>query len=87
MVELRPIRNLMEEQPASFRPLGISPSTWTEAIIVAVRKPLFRQCQIRIRFLAELPYELFKPLVFGRERSCETADPEAPEHETDHFWR
>jgi hypothetical protein len=87
MVESRPSPNLRAQRPIWFRPSGISPSDWTEAIIIAVRRRLFRRCQIRIKFLGDLPYESFKPLVFGTGPPRAPADPESPEHEKDHFWR
>jgi hypothetical protein len=86
MVESRPLPNLRAKQPVWFRTSDISPSDWTEAIIIAVRRRLFRRCQIRIEFLADLPYESFKSLVFGTDHARKAADREAPEHERDHFW-
>jgi hypothetical protein len=87
LVESRALPNLREQQKVWLRPLGVSPSDWTEGTIVAIRKPLFRRCQIRISFLADLPYGSFKSLVFGAEHPREAAARNAPEHETDHLWR
>jgi hypothetical protein len=87
MVESRSLPKGMQQQSVWFRTLGVSPSAWTEGIIVAVRKPLFRKCQIRIRFRAPFPYESFRTLVFGPDRLCENANREFAEHEKDHFWR
>lgn len=87
MVELRRLPSLAERQPVWFRAVGVSPGDWTEGIVVALRKPLFRQGQVRIKFLADLPYDAFKPLAFGTEHLREVAGPGAPDHEKDHFWR
>jgi hypothetical protein len=87
LVEARPAPRLKEQQKLWFRPQGVSPCDWTEGTVVAIRKPLFKWCQVRIRFLTDLPYASFKPLVFGAECPPETATPEAPEHEKDHLWR
>jgi len=87
MVEASCLPSRMERQSVWLRPLGVSPSDWTEGIIVSVRKPLFRKCQVRIAFLAPFPYESFKTLVYGPEHLRETAGPQLPEHEQDHFWR
>jgi hypothetical protein len=87
LVEARPASRLREQQKVWFRPLHVAQGEWTEGTVVAIRKPLFRQCQIRIRFLTDLPYASFKPLVFGTECPPEPATPEAPEHEKDHLWR
>jgi hypothetical protein len=87
MVESRTLPKLKEQQKVWLRPAGVSPSDWTEGIVVAIRKPMFRPCQIRIQFLVDLPYDSFKPLVFGEGRQCRPADPDAPEHEKDHYWR
>lgn len=87
LVESRPLPSLREQQRVWFRPLCASSSDWTEAIVIAVRRRLFRRHQVRLRFLADLPYESFKLLAFGTGRPRKTADPERPEHEKDHFWR
>ncbi len=87
LVESCAAPNLKEHQSVWLHPLGVSTSDWTEGIIVDIRKPLFRRCQIRMRFSTDLPYESFKPLAFGVESAGETAVREAPEHEQDDFWR
>jgi hypothetical protein len=87
MVEARANPNLKEQHKVWLRPLGVSSSDWTEGTIVAIYKPLFRRCQIRISFAADLSYEVFKPLVFGEMADHETAAREAPEHEKDDYWR
>jgi hypothetical protein len=87
MVESRRLPNVKEQQKVWLRPVGVSPSDWTEGIIVAIRRPLFRQCQIRISFLADISYASFKPLVFGADHLREAAAPEAREHEKDHLWK
>jgi hypothetical protein len=87
MVESRAVPKLKEQQKVWLRPLGLSVGDWTEGTIVAIRKPMFRPCQIRIRFLADLPYDSFKPLVFGEKPPREPAVGESPEHERDHYWK
>jgi hypothetical protein len=87
MVELRRLPRRMERQPVWLRPRGFSPGESPEGIIVSVRKPLFRRCQVRIGFLAPFPYESFKTLVFGPDHLHEIAGCELPEHEMDHFWK
>jgi hypothetical protein len=87
LVETRALPGLKEQQKVWLRPLGVSTSDWTEGIIVAIRKPLFRPCQVRIRFLSDLPYASFKPLVFGVENSRKATTAETPEHEQDPMWR
>jgi hypothetical protein len=87
MVEARANPNLKEQNKVWLRPLGVSSGDWTEGTIVGVHKRLFRRCQIRISFAADLPYEVFKPMVFGEGTDQTTADREAPEHEKDTYWR
>jgi hypothetical protein len=87
MVELLRGPSWKERQSVWLRPPGVGPDDWTEGIIVAVRKPFLRPCRVRISFLAELPYELYKALAFGAGRPRAAAGSAAPEHEKDHFWR
>jgi hypothetical protein len=87
MVESRRRPPQVDRQSVWLRLIGVSPSDWPEGIIVSVRKPLFRSCQIRIGFVAPFPYESFKTLVFGPDHLHDMADRDRPEHETDHFWK
>lgn len=87
LIELRAHSHLAEQQSVWLRPAGVGAGTWTEGVIVAIRKPLFRPCRISIRFVADLPYDLFKTLVFGTGAPHEPAGAGGPEHEKDHFWR
>ena len=87
LIELRPKSHLAEQQSVWLRPPGVEPGAWIEGAIISIRKPLFRACQIRIRFLADLPYDLFKNLVFGTGEPHESAGAVGPEYEKDHFWR
>ncbi len=87
LVESGPLPKLARGQSVWLRPAGIAASDWAEASVVAVRKPWFRSWQIRVEFLAELPYSSFRPLVFEKDPGFGTADRAVPEHEMDHFWR
>jgi len=77
----------MERQSVWLRPAGLPQSDWPEGVIVSARKPFFRSWQIRIGFLAPVPYESFKTLVFGPDQLEDIADRERPEYEKDHFWK
>jgi hypothetical protein len=68
-------------------PLEVSPRDWAEGIIISANKPFFGSCQLRIRFIADFPYEAFKMLVYGPNKSLEVGRLETPEHEKDHLWR
>ncbi len=87
MIEARQRPRLTERQSVWLRPLGVVPSDWLEGIIVGVRKPWLRKCQLRIAFLAPFPYESFKAMVYGPEDLHDVAVRESPEHEQDHFWK
>jgi hypothetical protein len=87
MIKSRRIPSRIERQPVLLRPGGPESSAWVEGMIVSVRKMMFRDCQIRIGFLAPFPYELFKTLVFGPDHCRELAPPVEIEHEQDGFWR
>jgi hypothetical protein len=87
LVETRALPGVKEQQKVWLRPLGVSPGDWTEGVLVAARKPFFRPCQVRIRFLNDLPYESFKPLVFGVDKHRPSPAGDRPEHEQDRIWR
>jgi hypothetical protein len=57
-----------------------------DGIMVLAVKPFFGKCSIRIQFLAPLPFQTFKMLVYGTEEiDMDLGD--RPIHETDQFWR
>jgi hypothetical protein len=87
LLELRPLPDLVAGQTVWFRPSEVTPCEWAEARLIAIRRPLFRRWQIRVQFLADLPYSSFQPLVFATGQAPETRDRDVPEHEMDHFWR
>jgi hypothetical protein len=87
LVEAAPLPSRTERLSVLVRIQGASPEDWVEGVVVATKKSFFRKCQIRIGFLAPLPYESFKTLVYGPSPSSEAADSERLEHEKDHFWR
>jgi hypothetical protein len=87
MIKTRRLPGPKEGQSVWLLPRGLSPSDWAEGIIVSIRKPLLRECQVRIKLLAPFPYESFKTLVHGPDHVRKIDRLEAPEHEQDHFWR
>jgi len=87
MVESRQLVGRAERQPVWMRALAVEPAEWTEAVVVRVKKPLFRRCQVRLRFLAPFPFESFKMLVYGPDQGGVSETEETPEHERDKFWR
>jgi hypothetical protein len=86
-VQTRSNAHLAEQQSVWILPPGVEAAGWTEGVVVAIGKPLFRPRQVRIRFLADLPYELFKTLVFATGKPHEPVGAVGPEYEKDHFWR
>lgn len=87
MVESHPLPNLKAQQKVWLRPLAVAADDWMEGTIVAIRKRLFRPCQIRIRFLTDLPYDAFKPLVFRDRDRRRPAGAGEPDYEKDHYWK
>lgn len=79
--------NREETQSVWLRPVGIPTSEWAEANIVSIRKRFLGKCQIRIKFVAPLPFEAFKTLVYGPEHATQPEDRDLPDHERDYFWR
>ncbi len=86
-VRLRRAPGLLKGQSVWLLPRGLSPGDWSEGVIVSIRKPFLRECQVRIRLLASLPYESFKALVHGPDHEHKIDRVGAPEHEQDHFWK
>jgi hypothetical protein len=87
MIESRRLPLRLVRKSVWLRAVGVSPSDWLEGIVVSGRKPIFRNCQLRIRFLAPFPYESFKTLVFVPDSDGTIAVPDTPEHEKNHFWK
>ena len=56
---------LMTGQSVWIRPHKASAAAWKEGRVIAVRKPLFGKCKVRISFLVPFEYETFKQLVYG----------------------
>jgi hypothetical protein len=87
LVESPRLQRLFERQAVWLRPVSLPMSDWTEGFITSVRSRLFRKCQIRITFLAALPYETFKALVYGTDELGTAEFSDSPDHEKDHFWK
>jgi hypothetical protein len=87
LVELQRLPDLSPRQSVWVHPHKESQVGWFEGRIISVRKPLLRQCKVRILFLAPLGYEPFKKLVYGPEYLSDGCPRVAPAHEQDHFWK
>ena len=55
-------------------------------IVVSTVKPFLGKCSIRIWFLAPLPYQTFKMLVYGSEGTDMNLK-DRPDYENDQYWR
>ena len=55
-------------------------------IVVSAVKPFLGKRSIRIRFLAPLPYQTFKMLVYGSE-GIDMNLRDRPDYERDQYWR
>jgi len=69
-----------------LKALGDISTPAIDGILVSAVKPFLGKCAIRIRFLAPLPYQTFKVLVYGSER-IDINVRDRPVHESDQFWR
>jgi len=69
-----------------LKALGDISTPAIDGIVVSAVKPFLGKCAIRIRFLAPLPYQTFKVLVYGSER-IDINVRDRPVHESDQFWR
>jgi hypothetical protein len=87
LAELARHSNLKTGQSVWVRPQSASLAAWKEARVIAVRKPLFGKCRVRILFLIPFEYEIFKKLVFGPDHLRDTHQSNGLEHETDEFWK
>jgi hypothetical protein len=66
--------------------LGDITTPMIDGIVVSAVKPFLGKCSIRIRFLAPLPYQTFKMLVYGSE-GIDMNLRDRPDYENDQFWR
>jgi hypothetical protein len=87
LAELARHSKLTTGQSVWIRPHKSSPAAWKEARVIAVRKPLFGKCTVRISFLVPFEYESFKQLVYGPEHLSNAPHSEALDHEKDEFWK
>ncbi len=69
-----------------LKALGDFTTPVIEGIVVSAVKPFLGKCAIRIRFLAPLPYQTFKMLVYGSE-GIDLNLRDRPEYENDQYWR
>lgn len=69
-----------------LKALGDITTPVIDGIVVSAVKPFLGKCAIRIRFLAPLPYQTFKMLVYGSE-GIDINLRDRPVHESDQFWR
>ena len=87
LIELQRPPDLSEQQRVWVHAHSATVAEWTEGRIVSIKKSWAGKCRLGISFLAPLPYEPFKELVYGRELFEETPQHDSPEHERDHFWK
>jgi len=69
-----------------LKALGNVTTPVIEGIVVSAVKPFLGKCAIRIRFLAPLPYQTFKMLVYGSE-GIDLNLRDRPDYENDQYWR
>ncbi len=69
-----------------LKALGAVSTPVIAGIVVSAVKPFLGKRSIRIRFLAELPYQTFKMLVYGSE-GIDRNLRDRPDHENDQFWK
>jgi hypothetical protein len=69
-----------------LKALGDITTPVIEGIVVSAVKPFLGKCSIRIGFLAPLPYQTFKMLVYGSE-GIDMNYRNRPDYENDQFWR
>ncbi len=86
MVKSRVCPELGPGEPIWLKAVGMRASDWVEGRIVSTLKPFLRKHEIRIQFVSTLPFQIFKVLVYGRDKEvAESA--RRPEHEHDQLWR
>jgi len=69
-----------------LKALGDITTPVIDGIVISAVKPFLGMCAIRIRFLAPLPYQTFKMLVYGKE-GIDMNLKDRPDYENDQFWR
>jgi hypothetical protein len=69
-----------------LKALGNITTPVIDGIVISAVKPFLGKCSIRIRFLAPLPYQTFKMLVYGSE-GIDMNLRDRPVHESDQYWR
>lgn len=75
-------------EPIWFKAPSIDPFHWIAGTLVSTGGSLLGKRIIRIRFLAPLPYDTFKFLVYGPD--CDREPPRRssiPSYESDNLWR
>jgi len=69
-----------------LKALGDVTTPVIDGIVVSAVKPFLGKCAIGIRFLAPLPYQTFKMLVYGSE-GIDMNLRDRPDYENDQYWR
>jgi hypothetical protein len=87
MIELPRLPSQSKGENIWLCPSALAKAEWTEGVIIALKKPLLRNCLVRIKFVAPFPYAAFKTLVYGKENLGPVAPTDTPEHERNDFWR
>ena len=86
LVKSRRFPRVQPGEKVSLKALGDITIPVIDGIVVSAVKPFLGKCSIRVQFLAPLPYQTFKKLVYGKER-IDMNFGDRPVHETDQFWR
>jgi hypothetical protein len=74
-------------EPIWFKASGIDRFDWVVGTLISTRRSLLGKYKIRIRFLAPLPYDTFKFLVYWPDDGRPQIPGPIPLHETDWLWR
>ena len=86
LVKSRRVPRVQPGERVWLKVLGNITIPMIDGIVVSAVKPFFGKCSIRIRFLAPLPYQTFKMLVYGSE-VIYTNFRNRLDYENDQFWR
>ena len=86
LVKSRRVPRVQPGERVSLKVLGNITIPMIDGIVVSAIKPFLGKCSIRIRFLAPLPYQTFKMLVYGSE-DIYTNFKNRMDYENDQFWR
>jgi hypothetical protein len=87
LVEIGMMPDLSPQQAVWVHPHLEAEVDWVEGVVVGIRKPLLRKCNVRIAFVRPFGYDPFKKLVYGPGHIQEVSQESAPEHERDGFWK